>query len=80
MTTIYKPNYKMRCAAIDADASARALRVAVRLRAHGRSRLARATIDPADTQVRSALRKRDWRDTHRNLDADSLSAFLLEHA
>jgi hypothetical protein len=81
MTTIYKPNDEMRCAALDADASARARRMAVRLRASGRSHLARATIDPADTKVRSALlRKGDPRDTHQNLDADSLSALLLEHA
>lgn len=80
MTTIYKPNDEMRCAALDANASARARRMAVRLRARRRSRLARATIDPADTKARSALRKGDPRDTHQNLDADSLSALLLEHA
>lgn len=68
MTTIYKPNGEMRCAALDANASARARRMVVRLRAR------------ADTKARSALRKGDSRDTHQNLDADSLSALLLEHA
>src|SRR5471032_135416 len=80
MTTIYKPNDEMRCAALDANASARARRMAVRLRARGRSHLARATIEPADTKVRSALRKGDSRDTHQHLYADFLSALLLEHA